>query len=140
MKGLKYEPSLLKIIFTVAVIYIRGFSFQETPVIQPFAFPEQSTAGKTIAVICAVSQGSGSVQFSWLMNGKDISEIPNTSVLNQPGFSVLTIEPASKDNVGNYTCVAKNAHSQSSFTAGFILNGEWKPIISQLKNTLLLLA
>lgn len=95
----------------------------ESPAIQPFSFPEYSTIGQTAVVICATSQGSKPIEFKWKKDGKDVESVPNTSVLHQAGFSVLTVGPASKDNVGNYTCIAKNTFGRDSLTATFILKG-----------------
>ena len=72
---------------------------------------------------CATSQGSKPIEFKWMKDNKDVENVPNTSVLNQAGFSVLTVGPASKENVGNYTCIAKNAFGRDSLTASFILKG-----------------
>lgn len=63
------------------------------------------------------------MEFKWVKDGKDIESIPNTSVLRQAGFSVLTVGPASKDNVGNYTCVAENALGKDAHMSAFVLNG-----------------
>lgn len=79
--------------------------------------------GQTAVVTCATSQGTKPIEFKWVKDGKDIENVPNTSVLNQAGFSVLTVGPASKDNVGNYTCIAKNAFGKDSHTSVFVLKG-----------------
>lgn len=54
---------------------------------------------------------------------KDIENVPNTSVLHQAGFSVLTVGPATKENVGNYTCIAQNSFGRDTFSASFTLKG-----------------
>lgn len=59
-----------------------------------------------------------------MKDNKDVENIPNTSVLHQAGFSVLTVGPASKENVGNYTCIAKNSFGRDSHTVSFILKGK----------------
>ncbi|KAG8174363.1 hypothetical protein JTE90_011415 [Oedothorax gibbosus] len=110
------------LLFTFVVLQVRSTIAQDAPVIQPFNFPEFSTTGQTAIVTCAVSKGTRPLQFSWLKDGKDIENIPNASVHNGPGFSVLTVGPASKENVGNFTCVARNMHGQNSYTSQFILN------------------
>lgn len=38
-------------------------------------------------------------------------------------YSVLTIVPASKVNVGNYTCIVKNDFGEDRHTALFLLKG-----------------
>lgn len=96
----------------------------ELPIIQQFSFPEFSTVGQTASVICATSQGSKPIEFKWMKDHKDIESVPNTSVLHQAGFSVLTVGPATKENVGNYTCLAKNTFGRDSFTASFTLKGK----------------
>ncbi|PRD25464.1 UNVERIFIED_CONTAM: Dscam2 [Trichonephila clavipes] len=101
---------------------ISGILSQEPPVIQPFSFPEYSTVDQTAVVTCAVAQGAKPLEFSWLKNGKEIESIPNTSVHTLAGFSVLTVGPANRENVGNYTCTVKNSYGKDSYTASFILN------------------
>ncbi|XP_035232056.1 Down syndrome cell adhesion molecule-like [Stegodyphus dumicola] len=94
----------------------------ETPVIQPFNFPVYSTVGQRAVVTCAISQGAKPLQFNWLKDGKDIESVPNISLLNQADFSVLTVGPANRENVGNYTCIARNSHGKDSHTSAFVLN------------------
>ncbi|GBL76508.1 Hemicentin-1 [Araneus ventricosus] len=94
----------------------------EAPLIQPFNFPEFSTVDQTVVVTCAVVQGTKPLNFNWLKDGKEIESVPNTSVHTQAGFSVLTVGPASRENVGNYTCFVRNSFGKDSYTASFVLN------------------
>ncbi|PRD20010.1 UNVERIFIED_CONTAM: Dscam2 [Trichonephila clavipes] len=104
------------------VILISGIFCQEPPVIQPFSFPEYSTVDQTVIVTCAVGQGTKPLEFSWSKNGKEIENVPNTSVHTLARFSVLTVGPASRENVGNYTCTVKNSFGKDSYTVPFVLN------------------
>ncbi|GFU20651.1 hemicentin-2 [Nephila pilipes] len=91
------------------------------PVIQPFTFPETASQGQRVTATCGILQGSKPLTFHWMKDGKEISEIPNTSIDVQAEYSVLTISPASKNNVGNYTCIVRNSFGQHSHDASFTL-------------------
>ncbi|XP_054724336.1 cell adhesion molecule Dscam2-like [Uloborus diversus] len=91
------------------------------PIVQPFNFPESASQGQRITATCGILQGSKILQFHWLKDGQALQGIPNTSVDMQAEYSVLTIVPASKSNVGNYTCIVKNDFGEDRHTASFSL-------------------
>lgn len=95
----------------------------EPPIVQPFVFPESASIGQRITATCGILQGSKTLLFTWQKDGKDVTGIPNTSVDMQMEYSVLTIVPASKVNVGNYTCIVKNDFGEDRHTAVFLLKG-----------------
>ncbi|XP_055938213.1 cell adhesion molecule DSCAM-like [Argiope bruennichi] len=109
-------------IVVIFVVQITGALTKEAPVIQSFSFPEFSTIDQTVVVACAVTDGTKPLNFNWLKDGKDVDNVPNTSVHTQDRFSVLTVGPASRENVGNYTCLVRNVFGKDSFTAAFVLN------------------
>ncbi|GIZ00400.1 titin [Caerostris extrusa] len=94
---------------------------KDTPIIQPFTFPETASQGQRVTAACGILQGSKPLTFQWTKDGKEITDVPNTSVDVQAEYSVLTISPASKNNVGNYTCIVRNSFGQHSHDASFAL-------------------
>ncbi|XP_071042028.1 cell adhesion molecule Dscam2-like [Parasteatoda tepidariorum] len=100
---------------------VHGSSNSKAPIIQPFTFPETASHGQRVTATCGILQGSKPITFQWLKDGEDISKIPNTSVDIQSEYSVLTISPATKQNVGNYSCIARNEMGMHTHYALFTL-------------------
>ncbi|KAF8793264.1 Down syndrome cell adhesion molecule-like [Argiope bruennichi] len=121
------DPSLK---FTVSL------AVNDPPIIQPFSFPETASQGQRVTAACGILQGSKPLTFQWMKDGKEIINVPNTSVDIQAEYSVLTISPASKSNAGNYTCIVRNSFGQHSHDAAFTLKGEEMPNTSLIQNSL----
>ncbi|KAG8174362.1 hypothetical protein JTE90_011414 [Oedothorax gibbosus] len=106
---------------TLPIIVVKGDISQVEPIIQPFNFPESASQGQRVSATCGILQGSKPLTFKWMKDGKELFEVPNISVDMQSEYSVLTITPASKSNVGNYTCIVRNAYGEHMHTASFSL-------------------
>lgn len=61
------------------------------------------------------------MNFKWEKDGINIQEVPNTSIDVQSDYAVLTIGPASRENVGNYTCIVENSAGKDSYTVSLIM-------------------
>lgn len=64
------------------------------------------------------------VQFSWTLNGEPIDRFSDITVAPfGKKSSVLNIDAADEQQVGNYTCYAKNRAGQTSHSAQLIVKG-----------------
>ncbi|XP_055939794.1 cell adhesion molecule Dscam2-like [Argiope bruennichi] len=117
-----FSLHLLGLIITILSSIVFGNDItKDPPIIQPFIFPETASQGQRVTATCGILQGSKPLTFQWMKDGKEIINVPNTSVDVQAEYSVLTISPASKSNVGNYTCIVRNSFGQHSHAAAFTL-------------------
>lgn len=64
------------------------------------------------------------VHFSWIVNGKPITEMPgyNLGAFGKKA-SVLGIDSVSEQHGGNYTCLASNRAGLASFTSELAVQG-----------------
>ncbi|KAH8029781.1 hypothetical protein HPB51_004786 [Rhipicephalus microplus] len=97
---------------------MRVFS-DNAPKIQAFSFSPDLSMGDAAVVICAVKKGSrGPHTLSWLKDSRRLSEDHRVSVFRQSDMlCTLTIRDVGPDDVGNYSCVARNARGEDTFTA-----------------------
>ncbi|XP_049514070.1 hemicentin-1-like [Dermacentor silvarum] len=102
------------------------------PVLREFSFPPEVTLGEHILVSCAVKKGAtGLHHMTWLKDGKDIENSDRVSVLAHFSDGVtLRIANLRPEDVGNYTCVARNSFGSDSFTAPLVVQGNF--LVKQL--------
>ncbi|KAH6921914.1 hypothetical protein HPB50_006459 [Hyalomma asiaticum] len=95
------------------------------PKIQAFSFSPDLSLGDTAVVTCAVKRGSKSPHtLSWLIDARGLSEDHRVSASRQSDMlSTLTIRDVGPDDVGNYSCVARNARGEDTFTAPLAVSG-----------------
>lgn len=95
------------------------------PKIQAFFFSPDLSMGDTAVVICAVKRGSrGPHTLSWLKDSRGLAEDHRVSVSRQSDMlCTLTIRDVGPDDVGNYSCVARNARGEDTFTAPLAVSG-----------------
>ncbi|XP_022236222.1 Down syndrome cell adhesion molecule-like protein 1 homolog isoform X7 [Limulus polyphemus] len=85
--------------------------------VQPVWFPDKVKVGDRVVAVCSVTSTGEKVRFYWTKEGKSVSQIPNVSVEDKSQYSVLVVDPTSRDNTGNYSCVAESSSGKDSFTA-----------------------
>lgn len=107
-------PNLFCFLISSVLPKIAPFSFGETPIF----------FGQGAQLTCYVTEGDFPVEIYWSFNGGNISSVPGVST-NQlmKKTSLLTIEPATSDHSGNYTCHAKNRAGMTSHTTSLAING-----------------
>jgi Immunoglobulin I-set domain/Immunoglobulin domain len=95
------------------------------PQIVPFSFGDETTnAGDIASVTCTVVKGDTPIAIIWLFNGTEIvsnDEITISKVGKK--ISMLSIESARADHVGDYACVAKNAAGATNISSYLYING-----------------
>ncbi|XP_049514067.1 titin-like [Dermacentor silvarum] len=84
--------------------------------------------GQKATVTCVVSRGAGPFRFAWTHDSNRIDNSPrrHVKVLTE-NVAALTVEAATAEDVGNYTCTVSNAAGSASYTAA--LRVEAPPMI-----------
>lgn len=96
------------------------------PRISPFTFEESPVqAGSYTSVQCSAAEGDLPITFEWSLNGKIVDNYPEITI-DKVGkrSSILTIESASYNLSGNYSCKANNKAGSSEYIAQLYINGE----------------
>nr|XP_015838900.1 PREDICTED: Down syndrome cell adhesion molecule isoform X28 [Tribolium castaneum] len=94
------------------------------PQILPFDFGEDSiNEGDGVSVQCTVSKGDYPLNISWTLNGHFIDQT-NGIVINRASkrVSTLSIDNVQSTHVGNYTCLASNSASVTTYTTSLFIN------------------
>lgn len=90
----------------------------------PFDFGEETVdSGDPASVTCTVVKGDLPVEIVWLHNDKIIKNENGVSILNRRKVSTLDIDSVSPEDVGVYTCLAKNAAGSTFHAATLNVNG-----------------
>lgn len=90
--------------------------------------------GKIVSATCFATADLTPLKFKWQRNEKDIDESAEKIEIRYDNmFTMLIISPVSKEDSGNYSCIASNVQGSSKYTAflsvkGILLN---KPVIAQ---------
>src|SRR5277367_2311213 len=86
------------------------FFFAVPPKIVPFSFQEEIIKGNLARVSCIVSRGDLPLNITWTKDGQPSSIIPGITVRMFDDFSsIMSIDSASTQHSGTYTCTAANA-------------------------------
>nr|XP_054924918.1 titin-like [Dermacentor andersoni] len=95
------------------------------PILREFSFPPEVTLGEHVLVSCSVKKGdTGLHHMAWLKDGKNMENSDRVSLSAQFSGSVtLRIANLRPEDVGNYTCVARNSFGSDSFTAPLLVQG-----------------
>ncbi|XP_066245925.1 coxsackievirus and adenovirus receptor homolog, partial [Euwallacea similis] len=95
------------------------------PQISPFIISDLPlNAGDYLQVTCTAREGDLPLNFDWLLNGKKLGTYPELAAMpaGKRG-SILSIESISHEYAGKYTCVAKNAAGEASYSSDLDVNG-----------------
>ncbi|KAF8764129.1 Titin like protein [Argiope bruennichi] len=87
--------------------------------------PPNLAIGDNIQLLCTVKRGSNPVEIEWLHNGKKITSIQKNKIITYEDSSHLSVGKIQPEDIGNYTCVAKNRKGQDSYTVTLIIEGKY---------------
>lgn len=95
------------------------------PKIHPFTFGEEPLfVRETVSVQCTVLSGDLPIMFSWMLNGKPITEDLKVNIAAfGKKVSVLNIDSIAGKHAGNYTCLATNVAGLSTFSTMLTVKG-----------------
>lgn len=96
------------------------------PRISPFSFEENPVqAGSYTSVTCSAAEGDLPISFDWFLNGERVGKHTEITV-DKVGrrSTILTIDSASYNLSGNYTCKANNRAGSTEHITQLHINGE----------------
>lgn len=106
--------------------------------IKPFHFSGVLKSGKRTSVMCAVTDGDPPFKFTWLKDGKEISESGSYTVRNVDDYtSTLAITHLGPEHNGNYTCKVSNTFSANQHSDSLLMQSKFCYFIFVLKRYLL---
>lgn len=98
--------------------------FKAAPRVNRFEFASGLKLDGRANVFCSIDSGSPPFQFEWLKNGSPITTDDRIDIGMSKGASFLTIIQLKREDVGNFTCVARNSGGFDSFTAPLIIRSK----------------
>lgn len=102
------------------------FSALTKPDIGPFHIPKDLRIGKRTFVACSVIDGDPPFRFTWLKDGKEISETDIYSIKMVDEFtSTLSLSNLSAHSNGNYTCRVSNAAGSDEKHDYLLMKGKY---------------
>ncbi|PRD37680.1 UNVERIFIED_CONTAM: Titin [Trichonephila clavipes] len=105
----------------------------DPPVLNPMYIPPNLAIGDNIELSCIVKRGSSPIEIDWQHNAKKISSLQKRKIINYESSSHLSIGKIQPDDVGNYTCVAKNNIGQDSNTVILMIEGDHQsPVLTPM--------
>ncbi|KAG0439399.1 hypothetical protein HPB47_016663, partial [Ixodes persulcatus] len=108
---------------------------RDAPKLQEFLFPKTTALGESVSVSCAASKGIRPMTFAWLKDGVPVvnsARVITSNVVDN--VALLVINKLAALDVGNYSCVARNAQGEDRVTA--TLTVEAAPVwLSEPKDT-----
>ncbi|KAK6620957.1 hypothetical protein RUM43_011256 [Polyplax serrata] len=104
--------------------YTATLNINVLPKIVPFSFGDKPIFfGQGAQLTCYVSEGDAPIEIFWTFGGANVSSIPGVSTTQiMKKTSLLTIEPATSEHRGEYTCHARNSAGMSNHTASLSIN------------------
>ncbi|XP_049276092.1 titin-like [Rhipicephalus sanguineus] len=94
----------------------------EPPKVQPFSFPTTKAMPKKVVVHCSAVEGSEPFEFSWIKDGARLESNSRMEVKQlSETLSTLTINKAGAEDIGNYTCIVRNAAGSDAATSQLLV-------------------
>ncbi|XP_040066624.1 junctional adhesion molecule A-like [Ixodes scapularis] len=96
----------------------------DAPKLQELVFPKTTALGESVSVSCAASKGTRPMTFAWLKDGVPVvssARVITSSVADN--VALLVINKLAALDVGNYSCVARNARGEDRVTATLTVKG-----------------
>ena len=97
-------------------------SLLDPPVVAPFIFPTVKIGGRA-AVSCNAISGSGSLEFSWLKDGKPLIA-PHIDILRSKLSSSLEFDGIKSEDAGEYKCIVKNPAGNAFHSSRLVIEGK----------------
>lgn len=95
------------------------------PKLRSSGFSSELSIGEDAAATCAVKKGTtGPFLLSWNKGGHEIENTDRITVAIKATSAMLSIDSLQVGDVGNYTCVAKNAFGSDTLTLSLLVSGE----------------
>ncbi|XP_067138851.1 neurotrimin-like [Centruroides vittatus] len=108
---------------TLTTLFVLVASSNDVPKVEPFNFQRRYPVGHKAIATCT-SLSPKSLSFTWLKNGKELTQSSEIRIKNDKEYSVIIIDPIEVHSQGNYTCVVSNDFGKDSFTAELLVEGK----------------
>ncbi|GFY47205.1 titin [Trichonephila inaurata madagascariensis] len=106
----------------------------DAPKIVPFHFPTMVEIQKKASVACILEQGRTPLQFKWVKNQNQLHETKNIKIKSLDDVSIITIDPVTSNDSGNYSCLVSNSFGKDSYTSPLIVEDKVINILTNMKD------
>ncbi|GFY66508.1 titin [Trichonephila inaurata madagascariensis] len=104
----------------------------DVPKIVPFHFPSMVEIHEKASVACILKQGRTPLEFKWIKDNQELYETKNIKIKSLEDVSIITIEPVTSKDSGNYTCVVANSSGKDTHTAVLLVEAPSRWIMEPL--------
>lgn len=104
----------------------------ERPDLYPLMVPQNIGLGDPIDIFCTLRKGSLPVSFTWFLNGQILTDTTNIKITHGPRKSDCSVERLVPENIGNYTCQAKNQYGADNTSVLVYAEGDDSYILNFL--------
>lgn len=103
-----------------------GAYANDAPVLNTLFIPRNLAIGDITEIICTIKRGTLPVEFTWMHNGQEINSHPKYKITNSNRNSIFLIGAIQASDIGNFTCIVKNAYGSDSKTESLLMDGKIK--------------
>lgn len=96
----------------------------DSPVLNPLLVPPNIAIGDNTEILCTIKRGSQPVDFQWLHNGRQVQSHHKYKISSSQTSSHLYIGQIEPEDIGNFTCIIRNAYGEDSKTESVYMEGE----------------
>lgn len=76
------------------------------------------------SVACILKKGTPPHSFQWYKGISDVSESKSIKIQTLGDVSIITIDPVSASDSGNYTCAVTNSFGKDKYSATLVVKGK----------------
>lgn len=104
--------------------FILGVTSADAPLLNPLMVPPNIAIGDNTVILCTTKRGNPPLQFSQLHNGKEVDKYSKYKISSMHTSSHISIDSIETSDIGNFTCVARNAFGEDRKTESVFMEGK----------------
>lgn len=124
-------------VFAILVVMC-GRVFAVAPQIVPMKPIDNLEEGQRLLLHCGLGKGSPPIAFSWRKDGVPVVTNDKLRIVHNDEFQeTLQIQELGVGQIGNYTCIAKNAYGSDQMNVAVVLKFKPKWLSEETKTTVI---
>lgn len=110
-----------KVLQLLIMFVWRSVAAASPPQIEPMKQLDNVKMGQRVTLLCALKEGTVPITFAWQVNGAALRQTENVKVVYNDDYQqTLQITSVGLENIGNYTCSARNSFGSDQMTVAVV--------------------